>query len=1670
MKRIKKFLLPIMIAMLAVMGFVMAACGGKVTLSFVTGDGPAVASVKVEKGAEYTLPVPEWEGYAFEGWYLSEDCSGNSVASYTPTENTTFYAKWEKLYLVTLQLEGGTLSTTNLYLKAGANLNDALASYVPTKTDFQFGAWYNGNQEVTANTVMPASDITLTAHYKVKYTVQVYLQSLEDEEVYERADDYVDYAYATANFTPDCAPYGFTLGRHSGDVTTKTLSETNPADNVYVMYFDRDSITVIFDSNGVSSGTKSIVGKYGMEIELPADTFTRTGYLLIGWSKDYSGDDFIAVNHETYNGSSDASTKYTFEEDVILYAVWQKGYVDIFGGPDNIFVVGEKIYLLREGILFEGEHVSNNRYKFNSQLNGDILLDCRVYDNGTFCYANESRGKGQTFYKYDPMTRIPDENTRFIFDDPYNGISYIEIDASNHTSTKRGTYVVTNDGLTEITFTDGTVVTVAFSVQVDEDGEYVYIFMVRNDEEYNLGTLPVYAYDVENKRVAAMDDYSIALDGLGYATLKRGSQSATLYYMMFDYDAETKLLWLFATGDTPSSAGIYVITTIQGVMCVAPFNMYAYGKFTASGNRSLELDGTFNATYRGPEGVRTGYYYSLTTLSGSNVIAFVSGDEVRVFALVAGQEDNGGTFEEYSKGYGEYLYASNGVTDNLIIILGKIVGEFELYILQGSTQQLVMIATGTYSMEDDVVSAVITEHINGLTLDPIDGGKIDLNALSSFKFAVSIVQADNGTALPVMYWFSYVLDSDEPVDMEVTYDEVDQSGEPVAEGGELRIVNGFGYYTDADGELFVGLIVDVYETEGVEESYMYSYLIYNDGTLAFKLNKQNNTFARLDFELLGTAVYGVEDGAYTTLEMDGFGNATLTKADNTQIEGRVSYTGEITDTGLVSNGEDYGDKIYLFESDNLTFKFVLSSASDGTYYFLNETTGYAGSYSTTDGHTLMLDGYGLVAWYGASSLEYIGGYYVVEVEGDTVISFIAYSERGYTAFYFDVDDDTKTARMRGEEFAEGPMRVVLNQRTANVLYWFDGVMVDGKGVIKVYSASDSSLLVAQGYYFKDADGMFTIEYTDIENDSYVTTVKGMLGVAVIDSIQQIVFSIAYTEIAKVYINPVDWSIMRLDGRGTAYVTNSDGSSTIGYYSVIGENLIYLYTKDEDPDEGRTYVLDSRTTFHEVRPADLEITGYFTNDLDSLIFTALGTVVFQNELLCYYNVDENGVVTLYYAPSATTLQDGEEPNDYGYIERVLVGGFTNNLTFNDLSFKRSDGARITFTRGETGEDAKNYPIPTSTGKVSLGDLVFTPSGSSASYMVKGYVYFIVNDIPERRNCTISYEFNTTKEDSHYYLIFSSTGGGEFRYEIDIVYNGDTGSTYTVIGMRMTTTFYSGGLVGSGSSSSIGMITLTQEYDKNGDPIAEGVVIDAILGEYDHTGELIEIEGGECTASKESSRTYVAKFKIGDYDYSLTFDTYRYKTYSTYIVRYLTRTQKFENVSYDGKTCTVEIETLLATDLFEERIGTVWNATISYAEGGEESLIVFGAKNKALVFTQTGEEVNYAAAHIVITTVSEENTTEVEDLITPYASVTLTKVTSTVWNATDEDGMEFVVLFNGDEVEIFLLVEDGKVKGSYIIPEKTEKVSENSYDVTIDDTVYNVSKGDDGRATIIAKTEG
>lgn len=396
-KKKRLFTVAALIVLLALAMLVFAACetGKTYTLTFETGNGSAVSPIKAKAGDKIDLPdEPTLDGHRFDGWYLSEDFSGEKAAlpETMPAENRTYYAKFTAIKTATLTLDaaGGVLETSVFELEAGEKVWRIVSQAVPSLTGAVFGGWFNGNSAVTENTVMPANGLTLTARYKASYVVEVYLEDLNgeygaptDQVTFEGGSDWLGREVRLGASVLK-APEGFLLDQ------TKTQPITLVAgENVYKAYFYRADGYVYYFVNtpqgAEAEGEMDFATvTYGAPHTVSESLFTVRGYRFAGWSDSPEGEVVYAAGDEI------SQVKGT----IMLYARWNYGATDAGGGADRIYLLMESPLkaVLERPVLGE---------KTGSYDPDTRLFEFEIADGRTLKGRMHADGKGFAYFDSD---------------------------------------------------------------------------------------------------------------------------------------------------------------------------------------------------------------------------------------------------------------------------------------------------------------------------------------------------------------------------------------------------------------------------------------------------------------------------------------------------------------------------------------------------------------------------------------------------------------------------------------------------------------------------------------------------------------------------------------------------------------------------------------------------------------------------------------------------------------------------------------------------------------------------------------------------------------------------------------------------------------------------------------------------------------------------------------------------------------------------------------------------------------------------------------------------------------------------------------------------------------------------------------------------------------------
>ena len=396
-KKKRLFTVAALTVLLALAMLVFAACetGKTYTLTFETGNGSAGSPIKAKAGDKIDLPdEPTLDGHRFDGWYLSEDFSGEKAAlpETMPAENRTYYAKFTAIKTATLTLDaaGGVLETSVFELEAGEKVWRIVSQAVPSLTGAVFGGWFNGNSAVTENTVMPANGLTLTARYKASYVVEVYLEDLNgeygaptDQVTFEGGSDWLGREVRLGASVLK-APEGFLLDQ------TKTQPITLVAgENVYKAYFYRADGYVYYFVNtpqgAEAEGEMDFATvTYGAPHTVSESLFTVRGYRFAGWSDSPEGEVVYAAGDEI------SQVKGT----IMLYARWNYGATDAGGGADRIYLLMESPLkaVLERPVLGE---------KTGSYDPDTRLFEFEIADGRTLKGRMHADGKGFAYFDSD---------------------------------------------------------------------------------------------------------------------------------------------------------------------------------------------------------------------------------------------------------------------------------------------------------------------------------------------------------------------------------------------------------------------------------------------------------------------------------------------------------------------------------------------------------------------------------------------------------------------------------------------------------------------------------------------------------------------------------------------------------------------------------------------------------------------------------------------------------------------------------------------------------------------------------------------------------------------------------------------------------------------------------------------------------------------------------------------------------------------------------------------------------------------------------------------------------------------------------------------------------------------------------------------------------------------
>ena len=1678
-------------------------------ITFVTNGGPAVANASVKQGEEYVLPTGlTWDGYAFDGWYLSDAFTGSKTEKVTVTGNMTFYANWVKTYAVNLNADGGTGVPATVYLKLGENVKDALSAYVPTKDGLVFGAWFDGTRELAASTKMSSTPLNLTAKYKVEYTVKVFEQNLDNDNYTEVTPSVKGYAYVGEVYSPEIDRTGFELSETASNVTSLTLN-ADKSKNAYTFYFDRKTFRVHFLGNYDGAPTLDpIKAKYGEQVDMSYDLFAREGYAMMGWAKTTTGDVVYASNlletlSRNVTGTPATVNKLTVDGNVTLFAVWESAYTNMLGGNDYLFVpdlTTTDAYLVRGGVYFKGEYDDYEK-EASFRNNGKRVFSCRINSDHTFAYYDPSRAELE-YFLYSGGTQL-DRKTSIRFDE-YNGIVLVENRSQADEKISVGTYLKKGEDY-EVTFTYGPrsgekMYIRMSSVKLGSSSVEQNVFRIRNDEEMNLGGISrclVYngaeRQDLYGLLVSYGSMYELTLSGFGTAQMT--TPEGTVNYF---YEKEEDVLTL--TNSITSAKAVVKLIHPNGS------NKYGYIDYyeemdsefkTADEKASLKLDGIYSATFTDEDGTKYSANYTFTeSIFGGFVVTLHLGTGDRSFVVLknektAGDDIISGTdtptevtyeLQVKVKGYAEYYFRhkdpDSGVVGTYIapvlVLNDTAEGVAGFYGLESGTTErnYIRMAHGNYSaVANKAYQYAITDIVKDEDTDRY--GMFNIYELSNATFSF-----ENYMGLNSYYFISAInTENREITGFSRTY----------TNGNDSIILTSAGFYIAyLGGEPYHG----TYEEE---DDIVKASATFLDTTeeLCFKLG--NGTYTRLDSTpykayLVKASMNDYERNTYISFSgvKDGDNYVASFYENGVKI-----CDGYVKDTGYTTV-LDSNVNVYQFVADGFMFKYIKLQNYLVTVYspYNDKYKGGDDFYTSKDGE-LVLDGYGYKAEYvDKDSKSYSGRYYIYE---ENVVTL----KTGDKTYYFDVTADGFTKR--GDEY--GTYALTDNHSFVGTL-----VTLDGYGKAEVFTlndAGDKTYIDNNATYVADADWLITIEYKTAGGS---VTYTGKFGV-----LKQKVGEENYTELTKLYsqvvmsyVNDDDWTVLVLKDNGAATLYDSKGNVQSGTYELITDDLLFF---EDISDAENGFVFRYNVTAGTIAPIKNTSRGYYTTELDSLIFSKAGFAVFNNGERYYYTVSNNNI-TLYKKDFGNA-----NAGAYGFVQENF-GSFTEEIVYNGKTYRSNNGYSIEFIREDRDDDKLEngkfkYLVPVSANgtditKEEITEISFAPSGESKLDGVMGTAKI--------GSTEYTCYFYKETDDLGQTQIYAAIGDFRIYFEDVCFYGVDTFgtslSTFRVKGVSRITEYYAykfidgyyhtyisqGALAARNylENDNYGMLYMGYEYDENGDVTSS--YVDAEFGEltgvYDFYGNLVKLEhqSYEYNESNDLNRVVL---ESGGYTYRLYFGLAMHSVVRAtgYYIYGFTREETIE--TQDGKY-RVTIERYIASDNESKAKGSFMNVGLKVRtdekdDAGEyiyETVKLSGGitnTGKTYFVSRTFEQVDsgegeqegkktdgklLSSTYYRVELTEKENTSlENVNAVGLYEAVSVTRIDMTVY--VSADGKSYLETFEDGKIIVFNFEGTNYFVETYEYDENTK-----TYTITATDGgEYTIKLGDSGVAefTHVTKTD-
>ncbi len=232
---------------------------------------------KFYKGSEITAPIPEREGYEFDGWYVSNTFSGNPVSSFTyGALASKYYARWTPIEYDLSLYDGDRLHKSYTYTVEDELIfpNDL------SKTGYTFAGWRDAE-----GTVFGKKEIgkVISGDLTAYYTPNVYNISYKADGAVVSSSK-IEYDSEISFFIPEKRGYKFTGYTLNGAPYTDTVYRETE-DIILEAAFEVIKYKIEYELYGAENGAGNIL-EYTVHDSFRFTEAYKENYSFEGWYTD----------------------------------------------------------------------------------------------------------------------------------------------------------------------------------------------------------------------------------------------------------------------------------------------------------------------------------------------------------------------------------------------------------------------------------------------------------------------------------------------------------------------------------------------------------------------------------------------------------------------------------------------------------------------------------------------------------------------------------------------------------------------------------------------------------------------------------------------------------------------------------------------------------------------------------------------------------------------------------------------------------------------------------------------------------------------------------------------------------------------------------------------------------------------------------------------------------------------------------------------------------------------------------------------------------------------------------------------------------------------------------------------------------------------------------------